>query len=82
MAIREDEKKSRNLSLAAMPKLCGRCNKNRAVLKRPKTLEQICRECFFEVFEDEIHQTIVNAKLFKPGEKVAIAASGIILIFC
>ncbi len=62
-----------------MPKLCGKCQKNKAVLKRPKTLEQICRECFFEIFEDEIHQTIVSAKLFKKGEKVAIAASGIII---
>jgi cytoplasmic tRNA 2-thiolation protein 1 len=33
-------------------------------------------ECFFTVFEEEIHYTIVSNKLFKPGEKVAIAASG------
>ncbi len=71
--------------LAPMPKLCGKCQKNKAVLKRPKTLEQICRECFFEIFEEEIHQTIVSAKLFKKGEKVAIAASGILIVpelFC
>ena len=28
------------------------------------------------MFEREIHETIVNNNLFKPGEKVAIAASG------
>lgn len=37
---------------------------------------QICRECFFSVFEDEIHNTIVENSLFKPGERVAVAASG------
>ena len=37
---------------------------------------QLCRECFYEVFEEEVHQTIVSNKLFKAGEKVAIGASG------
>lgn len=36
----------------------------------------MCRACFFKVFEDEVHETIVTQKLFKPGERVAIAASG------
>nr|XP_025882688.1 cytoplasmic tRNA 2-thiolation protein 1-like isoform X1 [Oryza sativa Japonica Group] len=34
------------------------------------------RECFYIVFEDEIHQTIVENNLFKPGDRVAIGASG------
>lgn len=37
---------------------------------------KICRECFYEVFEEEIHQVIVENQLFKPGERVAIGASG------
>ena len=37
---------------------------------------QLCRACFFEVFEDEVHQTIIANRLFKAGEKVAIGASG------
>ncbi|KAL6633498.1 hypothetical protein ACP70R_026169 [Stipagrostis hirtigluma subsp. patula] len=57
-------------------RLCVRCGERKAALKRPKTLEQICRECFYIVFEDEIHQTIVNNTLFKAGERVAIGASG------
>uniref|UniRef100_J3LHD1 Cytoplasmic tRNA 2-thiolation protein 1 n=1 Tax=Oryza brachyantha TaxID=4533 RepID=J3LHD1_ORYBR len=36
----------------------------------------ICRECFYIVFEDEIHQTIVDNNLFKLGDRVAIGASG------
>lgn len=57
-------------------KVCPKCNKNKAQLKRPKTGELICKECFFAVFEYEIHQTISSSKLFKRGERVAIAASG------
>ncbi|XP_044947761.1 cytoplasmic tRNA 2-thiolation protein 1 isoform X2 [Hordeum vulgare subsp. vulgare] len=57
-------------------RLCKRCGERKAALKRPKTLEQICRECFYIVFEDEIHQTIVDNNLFKAGERVAIGASG------
>lgn len=36
----------------------------------------MCKECFFFAFETEIHDTIVNGKLFKPSDKVAIGASG------
>lgn len=46
------------------------------MLKRPKTGQQICRDCFFYVFETEVHNTITSANLFKLGDKVAIGASG------
>jgi len=59
-----------------MVKLCGECGTARAVLRRPKTLDSLCRECFYAALEDEVHQTIVTNNLFKPGEKVALAASG------
>ncbi|XP_019637863.1 PREDICTED: cytoplasmic tRNA 2-thiolation protein 1-like [Branchiostoma belcheri] len=58
-----------------MPISCGLCEK-RAMLKRPKTGGALCKECFFTVFEAEVHQTITSASLFKRGETVAIAASG------
>jgi len=61
---------------AAKPKLCAYCQKQKPALKRPKTGDMVCRECFFVRFEDEIHETIVKNKLFKRGERVAIAASG------
>ncbi|XP_050938119.1 cytoplasmic tRNA 2-thiolation protein 1 isoform X2 [Cucumis melo] len=56
--------------------LCCLCNNRKAALKRPKTLQQICRECFYEVFEEEIHQVIVKNQLFRPGERIAVGASG------
>jgi len=58
------------------PKLCALCDKSRAILKRPKTGQQICKECFFYVFETEVHNTITQSQLFKPGDRVAIGASG------
>ncbi len=42
---------------------------------------QLCRTCFYAKFEEEIHWTIVQNKLFKRGEKVAIGASGINIFF-
>jgi cytoplasmic tRNA 2-thiolation protein 1 len=59
-----------------MVKLCNQCDTARAVLRRPKTLDQLCRECFFAALEEEVHQTILSHKLFKRGERVALAASG------
>ena len=45
-------------------------------MKRPKTGQQICRDCFFYVFETEVHNTITQSNLFNPGDRVAIGASG------
>lgn len=58
------------------PKLCALCETARAILRRPKTGQQICRDCFFYVFETEVHNTVTEAKLFKTGDRVAIGASG------
>lgn len=53
-----------------------KCGTARAVIKRPKNYDKLCRECFLGVFEDETHHTIVSNKLFQPGERIAIGASG------
>lgn len=37
---------------------------------------QLCKACFFQCLEDEVHETITSNRLFRPGERVAIAASG------
>jgi len=36
----------------------------------------MCRECFFAAFENEVHQTVTDAQLFKEGDKIAVGASG------
>ncbi|KAK9383690.1 uncharacterized protein V2V93DRAFT_362492 [Kockiozyma suomiensis] len=56
--------------------LCELCSARKPFLRRPKTGQKICQFCFFHVFETEIHNTIVAASLFYPGERVAIGASG------
>lgn len=58
-----------------MPSKCKRCD-GKAILKRPKTGDTLCKECFFYVFEEEIHNTITSNNLFTRGEKIAIGASG------
>jgi Predicted ATPase of the PP-loop superfamily implicated in cell cycle control len=58
------------------PSPCSKCKTERAIIKRPKNHAKLCKACFIQVFEDEVHHTIVSSKLFYPGEKVAIGASG------
>ena len=66
-----------SLSIYSMPPpLCVLCKINKASLKRPKTAEQLCKDCFFYAFEEEIHQVIEQNRLFQPGESVADGASG------
>jgi len=59
-----------------MPRKCNSCGEKNAILKRPKTGDALCKDCFYWAFEEEIHHTIVQAKLFTAGETVAIGASG------
>ncbi|GAA5932185.1 Ncs6p [Sporobolomyces koalae] len=40
--------------------LCPADQARRAILRRPKTLQPVCKECFFEVFETEVHHTIMG----------------------
>ena len=56
--------------------MCVACNAERALIKRPKNHHKLCKRCFIAVFEDEVHHTITSSRLFHPGEKVAIGASG------
>lgn len=58
------------------PSLCAKCNANRAVILRPKNRQKLCKVCFIQTFEDEIHETIISNHLFTTGERIAIGASG------
>lgn len=55
---------------------CEWCKEAKAALRRPKTGAYVCRSCFFYLFEEEIHRTILSSRMFQRGEKVAIGASG------
>ena len=56
-------------------KSCEVCG-GTATLKRPRNGMFLCTPCFFKLFEDETHQTIIQDKLFVPGDVVACGASG------
>jgi cytoplasmic tRNA 2-thiolation protein 1 len=43
-----------------MMKKCELCSERNARIKRPKNQMAVCQECFFLVFEEEIHHTIVT----------------------
>merc|ERR1711991_491290 len=58
-----------NFIFTMVRKLCEICKDARAMLKRPKTGERICRSCFYLAFETEIHHTIVSENLFERGRK-------------
>lgn len=58
------------------PTACFNCKEARAVIIRPKNRHKLCRACFLQIFETEVHETITTSNLFYPGERVAIGASG------
>ena len=58
------------------PTPCALCDGARAVIIRPKNHQKLCKTCFISIFENEIHETIISANLFHPGERIAIGASG------
>ncbi|KAJ9151203.1 Cytoplasmic tRNA 2-thiolation protein 1 [Pleurostoma richardsiae] len=58
------------------PVPCAICKTERALIRRPKNHQKLCRNCFISVFEDEVHHTITSSDLFHRGERIAIGASG------
>ncbi|KAI4243080.1 MAG: hypothetical protein L6R40_003630 [Gallowayella cf. fulva] len=58
------------------PTPCALCTSSRALIIRPKNHQKLCRPCFLTLFETEIHNTITANSLFRPGERIAIGASG------
>ncbi|CCJ28222.1 unnamed protein product [Pneumocystis jirovecii] len=56
--------------------LCELCFLNRPSLKRPKTSQKLCKDCFYYVFETEVHNTIMSNSLFSRGDRIGICASG------
>eukprot|EP01028_Stygiella_incarcerata_P005454 TRINITY_DN2305_c0_g1_i2.p1 TRINITY_DN2305_c0_g1~~TRINITY_DN2305_c0_g1_i2.p1 ORF type:complete len:173 (+),score=42.57 TRINITY_DN2305_c0_g1_i2:159-677(+) len=57
-------------------KLCEHCQKEHACLRRPKNRMMVCKECFYELFETEIHDALVRGNVFSPGDRIAIGVSG------
>jgi cytoplasmic tRNA 2-thiolation protein 1 len=58
------------------PTPCQSCHSSRALVIRPKNGTKLCKLCFFNIFETEIHETIISNALFHRSERIAIGASG------
>ncbi|KAH8772189.1 hypothetical protein BGZ57DRAFT_895992 [Hyaloscypha finlandica] len=58
------------------PVPCAICKTSRALIIRPKNHQKLCKGCFITIFEEEIHHTVTSTKLFTPGDRIAIGASG------
>ncbi|KAL0221275.1 hypothetical protein RCL1_001129 [Eukaryota sp. TZLM3-RCL] len=55
--------------------LCSHCS-SRALMKRPATNEAVCKNCFYFLFEEEVHNTVISDNLFRSGESVTVGISG------
>lgn len=55
---------------------CKVCKINKAIVKRSKDGSKLCKTCFLDVFESEVHHTIINNNLFAKGERIAVGVSG------
>lgn len=56
--------------------ICIKCETKRALIRK-RDIGLLCKECFSDAFEEEIHQTIVETGMFNnTNKKVAIGASG------
>ena len=64
------------MSASVSGRKCDLCHTNTPKMARPRTQQRLCKECFVSTFETEVHQTIVNNNLLKPGERIAAAVSG------
>ncbi len=53
--------------------LCSYCHERKPQLQRPKTGCKVCKACFIQRFEEEIHHTIITNNLFTRGETVRFA---------
>lgn len=55
---------------------CENCKKEKAMILRSKDKSKVCKNCFFSLFEDDIHNTITSSKMFTKGMTVGIGISG------
>lgn len=55
---------------------CENCKIAKAIIVRSKDRKKVCKECFFQLFEDEIHELIIQTRMFERGTRVGIGISG------
>jgi cytoplasmic tRNA 2-thiolation protein 1 len=71
-----DDRPKKTPSGPSAPGKCQYCHERPPKLKRSKNGFKTCTECFFFRFEEEIHQTIMEERLFEAGDHILLAISG------
>ncbi|KAL7072230.1 hypothetical protein ACQ4LE_008831 [Meloidogyne hapla] len=55
---------------------CQECTERQAKIKTSKDGHPRCVECFNQWFEEDVHKTILETKIFNSGERIGIGVSG------
>lgn len=55
---------------------CENCKVSKAMVIRSKDKMRVCKECFFELFEGEIHNLIASTEMFANCRRVGVGISG------
>lgn len=55
---------------------CQNCFTGRAIVLRSKSRDKVCKECFFLLFEEDVHRTIVDTNMFTKGQTIGVGISG------
>lgn len=55
---------------------CSVCATAKAIILRSKDKTKVCKECFFTLFEGEMHDLITETGMFPRGSRVGLGISG------
>ncbi|ANQ09269.1 Cytoplasmic tRNA 2-thiolation protein 1 [Plasmodium coatneyi] len=55
---------------------CEQCGEKNVCMMKPSNRKKLCRDCFTEGFEEDVHATIVKKNMFHEKDKICIAVSG------
>ncbi|KAF9764216.1 Cytoplasmic tRNA 2-thiolation protein 1 [Nosema granulosis] len=55
---------------------CENCHRGRAIVLRSENRKRVCKDCFFLLFEEDVHRTIVDTNMFLRGQTIGVGISG------
>ncbi|CAD26267.1 similarity to HYPOTHETICAL PROTEIN YGW1_yeast [Encephalitozoon cuniculi GB-M1] len=55
---------------------CMVCGISKAIIVRPRGKNKVCKTCFLDGFEADVHETIVASGMFQKGDRIGIGVSG------
>ncbi|EUD68445.1 hypothetical protein C922_00841 [Plasmodium inui San Antonio 1] len=55
---------------------CEECGEKNVCMMKPSNRKKLCRDCFTNGFEEDVHATILKKNMFHEKDKICIAVSG------